>query len=309
MKISVLAGGVGGAKLVDGLAQILNGDDLSVIVNTGDDLEHFGLYISPDVDTVCYTLAGLSNPQTGWGMADETWQVIQQIGRLGGPTWFNLGDRDLATHLERTRRMRVGETLSQITQVFCDAWGVRTRVLPMSDQRVATIVQTRDEGELAFQDYFVARRCEPVVTGFRFEGIELARPAPGVLEALENADAIILAPSNPWVSIAPILAIPGVLDMLRRKPTIAISPIIGGKALKGPAAKMYQELGIEPSAAVVAWQYRSFLDGFMLDRSDEKDASEIDRWGIILNSTDVIMTDVPDRRRLADEALQFIARL
>ena len=206
MKIVALAGGVGGAKLAHGLAQILPPEDLTVIVNTGDDFEHYGLYISPDLDTVCYTLAGLANPKTGWGRKNETWQAIENAKVLGGPDWFNLGDQDLGTHLERTRRMKAGQTLSQITRDFCKAWGIGPTVLPMSDQPVRTIVET-DEGELAFQEYFVHRRCEPKVKGFRFEGIDTAEAAPGALEAIEAADAVVICPSNPWVSIDPILAV------------------------------------------------------------------------------------------------------
>lgn len=309
MRIAALAGGVGGAKLADGLAQLLPDDHLSVVVNTGDDFEHLGLRICPDLDTVCYTLAGLANPVTGWGRADESWQVFDQIEKLGGPAWFHLGDRDLATHLERTRRLRQGESLSEIMRAFCDRWGVHARVMPMTDQTVGTVVLTRDDGELPFQEYFVARRCEPVVTGFRFEGMESAQAAPGVLDALASADAVILAPSNPWVSIGPILALPGVMDILKQKKTVAVSPLIGGKALKGPAAKMYAELGLVPSAKAVAQHYRSFLNGLMIDRADENEASEIARWGIILDVTDIIMADVPDRRRLAEEVLTFITKI
>src|SRR5512145_1834632 len=204
MKIIALAGGVGGAKLAYGLTRILPREDLTIIVNTGDDFEHYGLYISPDLDTVCYTLAGLANPETGWGRVNETWNVIQNAKALGGPGWFNLGDQDLGTHIERTRRLREGQTLSQITKDFCQAWGVRHTILPMSDQAVRTIVET-DEGNLAFQEYFVHRRCEPRVRGFRFDGIDIAEPAPGAKEAVDCADAIIICPSNPWVSVDPIL--------------------------------------------------------------------------------------------------------
>ena len=209
MKTIALAGGVGGAKLADGLAGVLPPEDLTVIVNTGDDFEHLGLYISPDLDTVCYNMAGINNPLTGWGRDDETLQVFTELEALGAPTWFRLGDRDLATHLERTRRLRAGETLSQVTAALCEAWGIQSRVLPMSDQLIPTMVMT-DEGELAFQEYFVARRCEPKVTGFRFENILQAAPAPGVLEAIEAAELVVICPSNPWVSIDPILGVPGV---------------------------------------------------------------------------------------------------
>ncbi|HNO85721.1 MAG TPA: 2-phospho-L-lactate transferase, partial [Anaerolineales bacterium] len=247
MKITALAGGVGGAKLAHGLAQILPSQDLTIIVNTGDDFEHLGLSICPDLDTVCYTLAGLANPETGWGRVNETWNTIANIEKLGGPNWFRLGDQDIATHLERTRRLKGGETLSQITKDFCKAWGIQPTILPMTDAPVRTIVDS-DEGELAFQEYFVHRQCGPKVKGFQFDGVEAAEPAFGVREAVESADAIIICPSNPWVSVDPILRV----IPLPKKKIVAVSPIIGGKTVKGPAAKMYAELGIEPSALAVA---------------------------------------------------------
>src|SRR5688572_13072733 len=234
MKIVAFAGGVGGAKFAHGLAHVLPPEDLTVIVNTGDDFEHYGLYICPDLDTVCYTLAGMANPDTGWGRVNETWNAIENAARLGGPAWFRLGDQDLGTHLERTRRLNKGQTLSQITSDFCKAWGIEQTILPMSDQPVRTIVET-EEGDLAFQEYFVYRRCEPRVTGFRFEGVDLAVPAPGVREAIQSGDAVIICPSNPWVSIDPILHVIKKVD----KPVIGISPIIGGQTVKGPAAKMF----------------------------------------------------------------------
>ena len=206
MKIVALAGGVGGAKLAHGLAQILPPEDLTVIVNTGDDFEHLGLTICPDLDTVCYTLAGLANPETGWGRINESWNTIANIEKLGGPNWFRLGDQDIATHLERTRRLKGGQPLSHITKDFCQAWGIKHTVLPMTDSPVRTIVNT-DEGELAFQEYFVHRRCEPRVKGFRFDGIQVAEPAIGACEAIESAEAIVICPSNPWVSVDPILRI------------------------------------------------------------------------------------------------------
>ncbi|MGE5073993.1 MAG: 2-phospho-L-lactate transferase, partial [Anaerolineae bacterium] len=226
LNIVALAGGVGGAKLAQGLAQVLEPEQLTVVVNTGDDFEHLGLYVAPDLDTVCYTLAGLANPETGWGRAGETWEAMSSVGKLGGPSWFQLGDRDLGTHLERTRLRREGMALSEISRRFCEAWGVGPRVVPMSDQPVRTIVRT-DEGELPFQEYFVHRHCEPCVEGFEFRGAEHAIPAPGVLEALEAADAVVICPSNPWVSIAPILAVPGIRASVERRPTVAVSPIIG----------------------------------------------------------------------------------
>ena len=206
MNVVALAGGVGGAKLADGLARLNPSPNLTIIVNTGDDFNLFGLYISPDLDTVCYNLAGMEQPNTGWGRADERWDVYQDIQKLGGPGWFRLGDKDLATHLERTRRLQAGEPLSKITADFCRAWKIDATVLPMSDDSVPTMVLT-DQGELAFQDYFVKLNCEPAVTGFRFQGVENSRPAPGILQAIQGADLIVICPSNPWVSIEPILAV------------------------------------------------------------------------------------------------------
>jgi LPPG:FO 2-phospho-L-lactate transferase len=305
MKIIALAGGVGGAKLADGLAYNLPPQDLTIVVNTGDDFVHLGLSISPDLDTVCYTLGGIANPDTGWGQVDETWHIINNLEKLGGPIWFRLGDKDLATHLERSRRLKTGQTLSEITAHFCKAWGVGPAVLPMSDQSVRTIVLT-DEGELPFQEYFVARRCEPQVTGFRFEGIQSAVPAPGVLEAIQEAEAVILCPSNPWVSIDPILNVPGILPALLGKVVVAVSPIIGGKALKGPAAKMYTELGITPSAQAVAEHYDKLLSGFIIDNTDKKLTKVLSLKTLV---TDTIMTRKEDRIRLGEEVLSFIRDL
>jgi LPPG:FO 2-phospho-L-lactate transferase len=306
MKIVAFAGGVGGAKLAHGLAQALPPEDLTVIVNTGDDFEHYGLYVCPDLDTVCYTLAGLANPETGWGRVNETWNVIQNAAILGGPAWFHLGDQDLGTHLERTRRLKEGQTLSQITKDFCKAWGVKHTVLPMSDQPVRTIVET-EEGDLAFQEYFVHRRCEPRVKGFRFEGVEAAEPAPGTREAIESADVVVLCPSNPWVSIDPILKV--LSPLLKGEGAgvrvIAVSPIIGGQTVKGPAAKMFRELGIEPSALAVANHYCDLVTGFVLDKTDEQLKGDI---GINMSTmvTDTLMKDVSDRSRLAQDVLHFI---
>ena len=301
MKIVALAGGVGGAKFAHGLAQILPPDDFTVIVNTGDDVEHYGLYICPDLDTVSYTLAGLANPETGWGRAGETWNVIENASRLGGPRWFNLGDQDLGTHLERTRRLREGQSLSQITNDFCQAWGIEHSVLPMSDQPVRTIVET-EEGDLPFQEYFVHRRCEPRVRGFRFEGVEAAEPSPGTREAIQLADAVIFCPSNPWVSIDPILRVIGRID----KPIIAISPIIGGQTVKGPAAKMYHELGIEPSALAVARHYCDLATGFILDTIDQNLEGEIRSLGMRTYVTNTLMRSHDDRKQLATNVLNFL---
>lgn len=304
MRIVALAGGVGGAKMAHGLAEKLSPEELTIIVNTGDDFEHLGLAISPDLDTVCYTLAGLANFETGWGRAGESWNAIANIEKLGGPNWFRLGDQDLATHLERTRRLKEGQSLSQITRDFCKAWGIQYNILPMSDSPVRTVVDT-DEGELAFQEYFVHRHCEPRVKGFRFDGIDSAEPAPGTTEAIEAADAIVICPSNPWVSIDPILKIIKKID----KPVIAISPIIGGKTVKGPAAKMYAELGIEPSALAVAGHYRHLLSGYVLDHVDANLSEQVNRLHIKTFVTDTLMNHLTDRARLANDVLHFIGSL
>jgi len=308
MKIVALAGGVGGAKLADGLAQLLPPKDLTIIVNTGDDFEHLGLSISPDLDTVCYTLAGLANPETGWGRSGDTYHLMKSLAVLGGETWFRLGDQDLATHLERTRRLRAGEPLSHITRAFCHAWGVRHTVLPMSDDPIRTMVDTLEYGELPFQEYFVHQRCEPIVKGFRFAGIESARPALGALETVEIADAIVICPSNPWVSIDPILAVLKLRSSVVHRPSsiIAVSPIIGGKTVKGPAAKMYAELGVPPSALAVAEHYRGLLTGFVLDYKDTGLEADIQKSGIKTLATNTFMKSQNDRRRLAEDVLNFI---
>jgi LPPG:FO 2-phospho-L-lactate transferase len=308
MKIVALAGGVGGAKLAHGLAQHLSPQELTVIVNTGDDFEHLGLAICPDLDTVCYTLGGLANPETGWGRLNETWNAIVQVERLGGPGWFRLGDQDIATHLERTRRLREGKTLTQITSEFCKAWGILHTILPMTDSPVRTVVHT-DEGDLAFQEYFVHRRCEPRVKGFRFDGVDSAESAPGAREAIEAADAVVICPSNPWVSIDPILAISDLRSVLTKKKVWAISPIIAGKTIKGPAAKMFSELGIAPSALAVAEHYRDILSGFVLDTLDARLEPAIKRINMKTFTTNTRMNHLTDRARLALDVLHFIGSI
>jgi LPPG:FO 2-phospho-L-lactate transferase len=315
IKIAALAGGVGGAKLAHGLAQILPPENLTIIVNTGDDFEHLGLSISPDLDTVCYTLAGLANPVTGWGRIDESWNAAENIATLGGPTWFRLGDRDLGTHLERTARLKKGDSLSATTRDFCRAWGIEHLILPMTDDPVYTMVNTLEQGELPFQEYFVHQRCEPTVTGFRFAGIEKAHPAPGVVEAINNADAVVICPSNPWVSIDPILTVApmraqaNIKQACEAKPVVAVSPIVGGKAIKGPAAKMYQELGIQPSALAVARHYENLLDGFIFDQADMALKNEITLLGIKTLITDSIMKNTEGKKSLAKDVLKFIHTL
>ncbi len=305
MKIVALAGGVGGAKLTQGLAQALPTADLTVIVNTGDDFEHFGLRVCPDLDTVCYSLAGLANAETGWGRAQESWSALEEITNLGGPAWFRLGDHDLGTHLERTRRLRGGQRLSQIVRDFCRAWGVEQTVLPMTDDRVTTIVQT-SEGDLAFQRYFVERHFEPAVKGFRFEGSDQAMAAPGVAEALMLADRIVICPSNPWVSIGPILAVRGIRSAIDPKKTVAVSPIIGGRAVKGPAAKMYAELGVEPSASAVARHYQGLISFFVMDTTDAALEPDVSMLGVRVLVAHTVMGDEQERLRLAKSVLDFI---
>lgn len=308
MKITALAGGVGGAKLAHGLAQILAPEELTVIVNTGDDFEHLGLYICPDLDTVCYTLGGLANPDTGWGRVSETWNMIANIEKLGGPAWFRLGDQDIATHLERTRRLKEGQSLSQITGDFCKTWGIEHTILPMSDSPVRTMVDT-DEGELAFQEYFVHRHCEPRVRGFRFEGVDSAEAVVGVREALAAAGAVVICPSNPWVSVDPILRVLPLNSLKGQKPVVAVSPIIGGKTVKGPAAKMFTELGIEPSALAVAKHYRNILTGFVLDNADSSMENDVKSLSVKTLVTDTLMNHLADRTRLAMNVLHFIGSL
>ena len=303
-----MAGGVGGAKLVDGLAGVLPPADLSVIVNTGDDFEHLGLTICPDLDTVTYTLAGLANPDTGWGRRDESWALLETLRTLGGPTWFQIGDRDLALHLERTRRLQAGEPLSVVTRILCGRLGIAIQVLPMTDQPVRTRVQT-DEGELGFQHYFVERACEPAVRGFRFEGADQATPAPGVLEVLRAADVIVFCPSNPWVSLDPILSIPGIRAAIEAKPSIGVSPIVGGKAIRGPAAKMFSELGIEPTALAVAEHFRDLLGALVIDLSDAPLAEPIARLGIQPFIAQTVMLDRSARIALARTVLECAAEL
>ncbi len=305
MKIVALAGGVGGAKLCAGLARALPASDLTIIVNTADDFEHFGLRISPDVDTVCYTLAGLANAETGWGRKDESWHALEAVRGLGGPTWFGLGDRDIGTHLERTRRLEQGEPLSQVIRDFCRAWKVDQTILPMTDQRVRTIVES-EAGDLPFQEYFVKRGAAPRVRGFRLEGAHAALPAPGVKEALARADGIIICPSNPWVSIGPILAIGGIRSAIDPAKTVAVSPIIGGRAVKGPAAKMYAEMSIEPSALAVANHYQDTVRWFVMDNEDVALEAEVGRLGMHVLVTATLMRSSRDRLRLARSVLDFI---
>jgi LPPG:FO 2-phospho-L-lactate transferase len=311
VKVVALAGGVGGAKLADGLAQVLPPQDLSIVVNTGDDFEHWGLQVCPDLDTVCYTLGGLANPDTGWGRAGESWAAFDAVSQLGGADWFRIGDKDLATHLERTRRLKAGERLSDITAHFCQSWGVRHLVIPMSDDPISTMVNT-DIGVLPFQEYFVHQKCQPCVTGFIFAGAERAQLAQGILEAVQQADLVVICPSNPWVSIDPILAVPALRSALRDQPglpIVAVSPIIAGKTVKGPAAKMYTELGIQPSALAVAQHYQEFLKGMTIDTRDKNMVAQIADLGVAVLCTHTLMKSSADRINLAEQVLQFGERL
>ena len=310
LKVTALAGGVGGARLAYGLAQVIDPPEaLSVIVNTGDDFSHLGMQISPDLDTVCYTLAGLNNAATGWGRKDETWQFMQQVREQGLPDWFNIGDQDCQVHLERTRRLQAGETLTQLTQSLCSRWGIRAAVLPMTDDSAPTIVDTVEHGRLGFQEYFVQHRCEPVVKGFIFSGHPAARPTRQVMEAIHSADVIVFCPSNPWVSLDPILLLEGVREALQGKKIIGVSPIIGGKAVKGPAAKMYTELGITPSAVNVAAHYQDLLKGFVIDRVDEAQAEQITEMGISCLYTDTLMLTPERQIEVAYGLLEFAQKI
>ena len=302
-KVVAISGGIGGAKLALGLYRVLPADSLMVACNTGDDFEHLGLNISPDMDTVLYTLAGIANPQTGWGRADETWSFMQALESLGGESWFRLGDADLALHVERTRRLAGGESLSAVSDDLCQRLGVRARVVPMSDQPVRTMVHT-DDGILAFQRYFVQNRCEPEVTGFTFHGAADAHPSLPLWEALigEDLDAVVICPSNPFISIDPILAVPGLRGAIAdcRAPVIAVSPIIGSNSVKGPTAKMMSELGVPQSARTVAEHYDGLISGYVLDDTDR---------GTVTNlpclHTRILMQTETDKITLATELLDF----
>lgn len=305
--IVALAGGVGGAKLAHGLAQIHPPDQLTVVVNTGDDFEHLGLRISPDLDTVMYTLAGVVNPETGWGRANETWGMMEALAQLSGPAWFNLGDRDLATHLLRTQWLREGYPLSWVTDRLCQRFGVRPTLLPMSDDPVRTRLQT-DEGLLDFQDYFVRRRWQPVVQAIQFDGAETAQPLRQIVNALRLANMIVFCPSNPLVSIDPILALPGLRRLIAasRAPKVAVSPIVGGVALKGPAAKMMRELGLPVSAVGVAGHLKEVLTGFVLDEQDADQKLAIAyELGLRTLVTNTVMQNDQDRAGLAREVVDF----
>ncbi|MCE7985419.1 MAG: 2-phospho-L-lactate transferase [Caldilinea sp. CFX5] len=303
LNVVALAGGVGGAKLATGLQDVVNPGDLTVIVNTGDDFEHWGLSICPDLDTVIYNLAGINNPEQGWGRLNESFVTLQAMGQLGGEDWFMLGDRDLALHLRRTEWLRQGISLTEVTDRLRRSLGIPTRVLPMSDQPVRTLVHT-DEGDLPFQHYFVRRRCEPLLIDLSFVGAASARMNEAVHLALETADVIVFCPSNPYLSIDPILSVPGLRQTLRRihVPKVAVSPIVSGRAIKGPAAKIMQELGVMISPLTVVDRYDDILTGFVLDEADRAISDAVQIPTLVM---DTIMSDRASKARLAEAVLTF----
>jgi LPPG:FO 2-phospho-L-lactate transferase len=300
--VLALSGGIGGAKLALGLSRVMPPERLVVVVNTGDDFEHLGLSISPDLDTLMYTLADLSDPDKGWGRRSETWAFMAALGALGGETWFQLGDGDLATHVDRTRRLAAGETLSRITDAFCHRLGVRPRILPMSDDRVRTRLRA-SEGWLDFQDYFVRRRCAPAVTELMYDGAASAHPQADFMAALADPRlcAVVICPSNPYLSIDPILALPGVREALKAcpAPVVAVAPIIGGRAVKGPTAKMMRELGLPVTAAAVAQHYDGLIDLYVADTSE----GEVSLPNVRTVKAAILMSTLADREALAKSVL------
>ena len=303
MKVTLLAGGTGGAKLAHGFQQVVAPGELTVVVNVADDTELFGLRVSPDVDTVLYTLAGVANAETGWGVRDDTWTALDMLGRYGEPTWFRVGDADLATHVRRAHLLAGGASLTDVTQSMAQALGVPSKVLPATDDRLRTVLQT-DAGDLEFQDYFVRLRQEPAVRGVHFDGLDLARPTPNVLQAIGTAEMLVIAPSNPLVSVAPILDVPGVRQAIsaagrRGTPRLAVSPIVAGVALKGPADRMLASLGHEATALGVARLYAGLIDTFVLDQADGDLAPRIRELGMEALVLPTVMRDDADRAALA----------
>ncbi len=307
-KVLALSGGVGGAKLALGLANIIDPQNLTVVVNTADDFEHLGLSISPDIDTLLYTLAGESNQQQGWGLKNETWQAMTMLNNFGGETWFQLGDRDIGTHLMRSQALKNGKSLSQVTELLKQGLGVKTTILPMSDQPVRTMVQT-PSGPLSFQHYFVREQCQPQVTGFNFNGLDTAQAQPEFLQLLQdpNLGVVVICPSNPFVSVEPMLQLPNVKQLMKHTsaPVIAVSPIVAGLAIKGPAAKMMQELNMPTTALAVAQYYGDLLDGFIIDESDADQASAIAKLGIEVLVVPTIMKNLDDKIALSEQVMKF----
>ena len=307
-KVCILSGGVGGAKLVLGMSEILDPKEFIVVANTGDDFVHLGLHISPDIDTLVYTLAGMVDEKRGWGLKDESWNFLSAVRDLGGETWFNLGDKDLAMHVERTKELKAGVSLSQVTKKLSAALGVKIDIVPMADSSVATTILT-DDGPLAFQHYFVRDKCNPKVKGFKFEGLDKARPAEGINRFnAEKQRALLIAPSNPFVSIDPILGIPKLRETFigSCQVKLAVSPIVGGIAIKGPAAKMMSELGIPSTATEVARHYLGLIDGIVIDEVDRDQASQIESLGIKPFVTKTIMSTLDDKIGLATDCIEYI---
>jgi LPPG:FO 2-phospho-L-lactate transferase len=306
-RVVALAGGVGGAKLASGLQAALPPGCLTVIVNTGDDFEHWGLSICPDLDTVLYNLAGVNNPEMGWGRQDESWTVLAEMERYSGDSWFRIGDRDLALHLRRTEWLRMGLSLTEVSDRLRRLLGIPSAILPMCNEPVRTLVHT-DEGDLPFQHYFVRRRCEPTLVDLSFVGAESATLSPEVRDALRRADLVVFCPSNPYVSIDPILSVPGLREMLGQiaAPKVAVSPIVGGLAIKGPAAKMMRELGEMSSPLTVVDHLGDVLDGFVMDHADAALADAVILPALV---TGTVMTDLASKERLAQDVLAFAASL
>ncbi len=310
-KILAISGGIGGAKLALGLQQSLNADDLTVIVNTGDDFEHFGLYISPDMDTLLYTLADVQNIEQGWGRRDESWNFAAACENLGMDTWFQLGDRDLATHLYRTTQLAAGQSLSQVLVDLSEKFGIAIKLVPMSDQPVRTTLTT-DIGILAFQEYFVKNRCEPAVSNISFKGLESAQIAPAFLQALADPEltAIVFCPSNPFLSIQPVLSLPGLKNKLKQsgKRVIIVSPIIDGQALKGPTAKLMQELNLPCNVLTIAEIYQDIASDIIIDSADAGLSKQVAKLGMTVHCTDIMMNNLEDKKRLAGQVLQIATR-
>jgi len=307
--ITALAGGVGAARLLRGMVEVVDPSDITAIVNTGDDTVLHGLHIAPDLDTVMYTLADAINPDTGWGLAGETWRVMESLDRLGGLTWFSLGDKDLATHCYRTQRLSEGATLGEVTAELVGAWGLDIRLVPVTDDPLRTRLQLVDGPEVGFQEYFVRLRHDVAVAGVRFEGAEHALPGPGVLEALSGAEAIVVCPSNPVVSIGPLLAVPGVLDGLRsrRDRIVGVSPIIAGAALKGPADRLLREMGFESTVVGVAKWYASWMGTLVIDEADAGLAAAVEAEGVRCLVAPTVMTTVQRSAALSRTVLDAVA--
>ncbi len=310
IKVLALSGGIGGAKLARGLYRVLDDHQLGVVCNTGDDFEHFGLTICPDFDTVLYTLADVANTDTGWGLAGETWQFMQAMVELGGEGWFQLGDKDLATHVVRTQKLKSGQKLDEIGAHLCQQFGLRATIVPATNDPVRTVVQTAD-GPLPFQHYFVRDQCSPVVSGFEFHGASTAKPLPWLLQTLKGGtlDAIVICPSNPYISIDPILSLPGLTKAIKdaSAPVLAVSPIVGGDAVKGPTAKMMRELGLAVSSATVASHYADIIDVLVLDQRDHADVEQISKSAEMdVRTTDTLMKDDSDKIRLAEFVLNAL---